>query len=402
MDLDIQKLRQQIPACRDTIYLNSGWSGPSPLPVIERIREQLEYEAAHGPASPDSLPRIREVFQQAQGAAADLLGSSQEEVTLTHNTTEGINLVMQGLPWEKGDELVTCDLEHPAILVPAYFLQRRGVALRIVPVSPADSAARILAKVGEALGPKTRLVALSHIQFTCGLTMPIREIASLAHRHGSLLLVDGAQTAGQIPLNVVELGCDYYAYPSQKWLLGPAGVGALYVRRELIPGLAPILVGGGATASHDRQGGYVPEPGLRKFHLSTSSSALAAGFAQAIALARSTGLEQIRQRCLDLAFVFRHRVARIPRVSVFSPERPEEACGLVALDLGGVPPKKLLDYLWSSRRIAARVVGYPSGVRFSWHYFNTQEEVEAVAEALAQASRDLPQEQNVANSPPAS
>ena len=301
--MNLNKIRQEIPALQKSTYMNTGWSGPSPTRVLDRIRQTLEQEAAEGPATPKFLLIQEVIFDAARKAVAAFLNADEEEIALTQSTTEGLNIVVNGLPWKQGDQVITFNLEHSSVLMPLFFLQQRyGVRIDVIELSPRESPEGILAKVREALSLDTKLVALSHIQYSCGLPMPLKEIGELVRDSGIHLLVDGAQAVGQMPVDLHDLGCDFYALPGQKWLLGPEGVGALYIRKELIPQVAPTAVSSSAVTQWDPAGNYLPqETSMRKFHLTTQSAALAAGLVEAINFIQEIGVAEIQQRTLALA-----------------------------------------------------------------------------------------------------
>ena len=263
--MDIERLREQIPAARRMVYMTTGWSGPSPAPVLDAIRNRLEYESHHGPASPEVQDSVDELSLEAKEAVASLLNASPTEILLTDNTTEGLNLVMNGLPWREGDEVITCDLEHASVLLTAYRLQKRhGVRVRVLPIAPNETHESIVQRIEDAIGDRTRMVFLSHVQYSSGLRMPVEEIGRLTKDKGLWLLLDGAQTAGHVPLDVRALGCDFYAISGQKWLLGPSGTGALYIREPLIPVVEPSRIAYRAVEDYDRSGGYEPKEGHRQ------------------------------------------------------------------------------------------------------------------------------------------
>jgi L-cysteine/cystine lyase len=172
-------------------------------------RSGAEHSVAHGRLAEELRDRL-----------AGLIGASTDEVALTHSTTEGINIVLSGLGLREGDEVLTSDEEHPGLLAPLGALQKRGIAVRQVP----------LADIAGSAGPRTRLIAVSHVSWMRGLVAPVEQLAAV----GPPLLLDGAQGAGAIPVNVHALGCDFYAAAGQKWLCGPDGTGLLYVREGRI------------------------------------------------------------------------------------------------------------------------------------------------------------------------
>jgi L-cysteine/cystine lyase len=176
---------------------------------LQNGRSGAEHSAAHG-----------RLAEQLRARLANVIGASTDEVALTHSTTEGINIVLSGLRLGEGDEVLTSDEEHPGLLGPLGALQRRGIVVRQLP----------LADIADAAGPKTRLVAVSHVSWMRGLVAPVEQLAAA----GPPLLLDGAQGAGAIPVDVHALGCDFYAAAGQKWLCGPDGTGLLYVRADRI------------------------------------------------------------------------------------------------------------------------------------------------------------------------
>ena len=378
--MNVQELRDLLPLTQEWAYLNTGWAGPTPTRVLRRIAETLEREALLGPASRQGVAYAHEMADAARSAAARLVGASPEELLLTHSTTEGVNVVLHGTAWSEGDELVTCTLEHPAIAVPAQVLAER-YGVRVVPaaVSPDASAEQALSAVVSAITSRTRLVALSHIQFTCGLRMPLREIVGAAHERGVPVLVDGAQSVGHVRVDMRELGCDFYAFSGQKWLMGPVGTGALYVRADRASMLRSLFIS--AQRLRDRGEGGPPLAGLS---LVSQSPGLAAGFAEAAGIALETGAPAIEQRALALGELLRQRLDGVPGCRVLGPQTPDVACGLTTVEVEGWTPEDMVEALERRFRIVARVVRNPAGVRFSTAYFNTEEEVNRVAGALGE------------------
>ena len=390
--MNISGLRDSISATRDIIYLNTGWAGPSPEAVVTRIQTVLEEERSVGPASLAGLRLSKEARERAQSAVAELFKVDAEEILLTHGTTEGVHIVLYGFPWRPGDELVTCDLEHPAIATAAAVLtERYSVSIRKLEVPPDAAEADMAELFSTAIGPQTRVVALSHVQYSCGLRLPVRSIADAAHRVGALLLVDGAQTAGQIPLDLRQLGADFYAISGQKWLLGPEGTGALFIAHALSRSLEPLLTTHPLADAWDRLveplGGGYP---LRRFSAASQNTALVAGFAEAVSLLLETGIEIIEAKANDMADRLRSRLAAIPGCSITGPMAPDVSCGLVSVAVEGWPPPRLVDELWTRWRIAARAVGYPPAVRFSVAAFNTEAEIDMVIDALGSLASAQP------------
>jgi len=379
--MDVKAIREQIPATRKTCYLNTGWSGPSPRVVMDRIREWMEYESTEGPTALPVLREQQSLMGRVREAMAALINAASEEVTLTQNTTEGINIVLNGMEWRRGDEVVTCSIEHPSVLVPAFFLrERRGVHVKVLEISAQEGEEAIIERFAGSVGPRTRLIFLSHVQYSCGLRMPVRELAEMAHERGARILLDGAQGAGHLELDMKAMDCDFYSFPGHKWLLGPDGVGGLYVRRELIPELQPWKVSHHAVMGHDSHWDATPRTDdIEKFELTTTSAPLWAGLVAAIRFIREIGIAAMEARARDLGVFAAERLAEVPGVTVTSPLEPGTRSGLVTFTVDGMDPRTVVGRLWERGRIVARSISRPPGVRLSTAVFNTAEELEAVA-----------------------
>jgi L-cysteine/cystine lyase len=363
-------------ASNEYAYLNSGGSGPPPYEVIRAMRETDDL--CSGPAYLEGVglyARQSEANDRAREAAARLIGATPEDVALTQNTTHGINLTLSSIDWREGDEVVSTRTEHPGCLVPLHALaRRRGVKVRLV--APPITVERIEA----ALTARTRLVALSHVDWTSGEVLPLEEISALARPRGILTLVDGAQSVGNIPVDAPATGVDMYAFTGHKWVLGPEGMGGLYVH----PGCEVESGNLGYAslsdpASFDYEGGYELHRGARRFEASTMSPALAAGFAVAAEAAYergAAGCEEIRRRADLLA----RRLSELPRVRVRSP-RPV-ASGLVSFEVEGVAPKEVVERLLEQRFVVRFIPDPYPYVRASTHLFNPDEELEALAETV--------------------
>lgn len=376
--MNIDELRAWLPVTWEAVYLNTGWAGPCPEPVLRRVAEALEEETRLGPASAKGLAFVRSTAEAARVAIAALIGANPQDVRPTSSTTEGVNIVVHGLDWQPGDGLVICDLEHPALTVPAELLEaQRGVVVERVTVPPAASGAEVLEGITAALGPRTRLVALSHIEYN-GLRMPVKEIAEAAHLRDVPVLLDGAQTVGQIPVDVQDLDCDFYALSGQKWLMGPLGTGALYVRPDRLQLLTPPYT------TRELELAFHEIGPLGEFEVASQSPGLLAGFTEAVRLITETGPEVIERRVMGLADLLRQRIASMAGATLISPSHPESVCGLVTVRFDGWNPVELVALLEERFGIVARDLRYPEGVRFTTAYFNTEDEIERVVAVLTE------------------
>jgi len=205
-------------------YLNTGTFGPLPGTTAEAMRAVERRELEEGRSSRAYFQRVMDERDELRAALAGLLGTQPEQVALTSSTTEGCNIVLRGLGIGPGDEVVTTDSEHPGLFGG---LVASGARLRIAAIRN-HATAEILPAIQAEITPQTRLIAISHVSWLDGAVLPVRQLTG----HGVPVLVDGAQGAGAIPVAVEELGADYYTASGQKWLLGPARTGALYVAAD--------------------------------------------------------------------------------------------------------------------------------------------------------------------------
>jgi selenocysteine lyase/cysteine desulfurase len=373
--------RKMFPALAGNsyVYLNSGGSGPPSRETIEAMREADDL--CSGPAyleGADFYAHQRDVCARAREAAGRLANADPEDIALTQSTTHGMNLGAFALDWKAGDEIVSSRSEHPGCLVPLHALEKRyGVRLKLV--EPPITAE----KVEEAITSRTRLVSISHVDWTTGEILPLAEISALTRERGALTLVDGAQSVGNIPVDIPATGADMYAFTGHKWLLGPEGMGGFYVRPGLEIGSTSLGFASLSDPTAFRaEGGYEEyfHGGARRFEASTMSPALAAGFAAATEAAHERGSEgfaEIRRRAELLAGL----LEEIPRVTLRSP-RPVRT-GLVSFEIADVGAKEAAEKLLA-REFVVRFIPQPYPyVRASTHLFNTEEELEALVDAVS-------------------
>jgi L-cysteine/cystine lyase len=375
----IAAIRAEVPVTQTSVYLNTGTNGPLPRRSHDALVQAATHELEEGRIGPKHFPQLFETLHGATEAAAEVLGCSPEEVALTHNTTEGMNIALMGLDWQRGDEVVTSRLEHPGGLYPVLLLrQRYGVAIRMTSIG--DVGGDPVAQLRQALTPRTRAVVLSHVSWATGRVLPLRELAEITHAAGALLICDAAQSAGMVPSRVYELGVDAYACSGQKWLCGPDGTGMLFVRRDRFADVQQTFIGYFGASAHDLEGHFVPPPTAMRYQVATLYPPSLTAFTTSLRWLRDeVGWPWIFERIAALGRVCYETLAAVPGVCLHTP--PEAMAGLVHFTLEGIAPKDLTARL-AERGILIRDLADPAVNRVSVGFYNTEEEVQRLAEAL--------------------
>ena len=360
--------RADLPCVGGCAYLNAGTNGPLPRAAADAMTAEIEAAFRSPRIGARAFERFWEVRGRAREAAARRLGAPAEEVAVTTSTSQGVGLVTAGLDWEFGDEIVTTTEEHPGVLGPLDELRaRHGAVIRAV---PAD-------EVVASIGPTTRMVALSHVLWTTGRVLDLPAIADAAHAVGALLLIDGAQSAGQLDLRMEETGADFYAISGQKWLLGPNGSGALWVHPRHHDRLRP------ATPSYlTYADGIVGNmrPGAARFDPGTIDLAALAGLAAAVEWV--DGLDGGWQAWLDLG---RERIAtareRLAAAGIPAVDPPGGSTGLIAFEVPGHDPVDVVPAL-AERSVLLRYIPETPYLRLSVGPWTSDADLDALIEGL--------------------
>jgi len=235
---DPEQLRQHFPVLATRAYLNAGSEGPVPQAAADAVQQRLDEDLALGRTGSAYIATVLDLAARARAGYAEALGAEPAEVALTSSTTFGVNTVVQGLQLGQGDEVITSDQEHPGVYAPLRLAKvRNGVKVKVVP----------FAELPGEVGPNTKLIACSHVSWVGG---EVADVAALTAT-GVPLLLDAAQALGAIPVDVHALGVDYYAGSGQKWLCGPEGSGALYVKPSRLAELEPPMPAYGTVDDHN-------------------------------------------------------------------------------------------------------------------------------------------------------
>jgi L-cysteine/cystine lyase len=388
---DLAAARAALPALRDVTYLNTGTEGIMAAPVL---REHLRAVAWHETHGHYGQAAVLGLLEASRARLARLLDVAPDELALTTNATDGVNLVAFGREWRPGDEALLSDQEHPAITYPFFSLQRAGrLRVRLFAVSPDPDATA--ANFRDALTDRTRLAAFSQVSCETGIRLPARALCALAAGRGVATLLDGAQSVGQFPVRPREIGPDYLTGNGHKWLGGPKGTGFLYVAARRLPDLLPPYVGAGSLTSAALAARRYDdpatiqldfEPSARRYEYGTRNLGRFAALHTAIEYLERLGWDAIWRHQAALAAALKERLAALPGATLHTPRDPDRSTGLVTVSFAA-PDGAPVDGVALSRRLWAegviqRPVLHLGAIRLSCAYFTAPQDLDRLLAVL--------------------
>jgi len=356
------------------IYLNNASLGPSPALVAdatEAFRRKL-----------DAFPSRymwggwSEEFEAVRSKAGVLLGASVEDIALIHNTTEGMNLVAFSLDLDAGDEVIVADHEHTSGTIPwQYWQEPKGVklvrpTLPILPKSPDE----IVEVYRRAITPRTKVISMCHVVNTNGMILPVKEISGMARARGILVAVDGAQAPGMINVDLHDLGCDFYAASSHKWLFSPKGVGVFYSRQESQALLKPLIVCRGWD-----------DPSIRRLeNYNTRNLPEVLGLGVAFDFQNLMGPNRRQARIYELKKYLRQSIGDDPAFAVKTPASDELSAGITTIEVKHQKVREVAKALAERHRIDCRPMTSHdlNGLRISLSVFNSEDQVDTLVNGL--------------------
>ncbi len=380
-DQKVDQLRKRLPAVARTGYFNVGTNGPLPVEAHDALVTSALTELYEGRIVPGVYEGNRLRNARVRGVIAELFGADPLEIGLTHSTGEGLNTALFGLNWHRDDEILTTNLEHPALFAPLGLLAHRfGVVVRYADID--DGGGDVVGALEAMITPRTRVIALSHVMWSSGAVIPLANVAEMAHRRGIMVVADAAQAAGQIPVDLHALDVDAYAMAGQKWLCGPEGTGALYVRMERLADIRPTNI---RYAQVDPSGYVMPAAGANRYEIGEFyGPAVLAQEAALLFLRDSVRLDWLYDRVAMLGQRCWEALDRVEGVTVITPKHA--MAGLVCFETEGVTPQDMAALLYE-RGVTLRYVAYPPGpsvTRAACGWWNTEEEIDTLAAAVAE------------------
>jgi L-cysteine/cystine lyase len=389
-DEKLAAIRGALPALSAGIYLNTGSVGPLPAETAAAMAELVDRELRIGRSHPADWEAFIERMAEARAALAAVVGGDVGEIAMVHSTSQAMNAAVWSVDLRPGDRIVTTQADHPGGLGPVHVAARRsGGELAIADVGLGGDDEATLAAFDAAITSRTRIVALSHVLWTSGARLPVREIADLAHRHGARVVVDGAQAVGAMPVRMADLGVDFYAIPGQKWLLGPEGTGALWVDPTIVAASQPTNASW-FTFERITPTEAVAWPDARRFDDSGHYRPGITGLARSCGwLSMYVGLPWIHGRGLAMARSAADRLAGIAGVDVLTPR--DQMATLVTFRIAGWPAATALAELSGRTFAIARTVPDLDALRISVGFFTTAEEIERVAACVELLAAHTPE-----------
>lgn len=369
-----RQVRQQFPLDEDLTYLNAANICPASRPVLDR---QIQYLGDfHRNPSFQNRDKYKPMYERLRGKLANFVhATGADEIAITRNTSEGNNLIVNGLDFAAGDEIVISDHNHQSNNDAWKMRAKRdGLVIKTAPVAvPAESREALVSGFERLITPRTKLVALTHVTSTTGLLFPVRQIADLARRQNAWVHVDGAQTFGVFDVDVQALGCDSYTASSHKWMTGPLEAGILYVRAQRLAELWPPIVTAGWT--NDLEGAR------RLDVVGQREDPRVVAFEAAVDFMQVIGIDKVQARSLALAARAKRLLADVPAVQMKSAMSPELSGPVVKFSLRTRPTREAYDTLWQKHRIALAITpaGAAEGLRCSPHIYNTFEDIDRLA-----------------------
>jgi selenocysteine lyase/cysteine desulfurase len=388
MPFDIERARRDTPAANQILHFNNAGAALMPTPVLQAQLNHLRLEADTGgyEAAAAADDRVEAIYDQL----GKLLNADRSEIALVENATVAWDLAFYSIGFAPGDRILTAEAEYLSNHITFLQVARRTGA--VIEVVPSDAAGELDVEALErVIDPRVKLLAITHVPTNGGLVNPVAAVGRIARAHGILYLLDACQSVGQLPIDVVAIGCDMLSATGRKYLRGPRGTGFLYVRRAILHRLEPPFLDLQAVncVEPDR---YEMRPDARRFENWERNVAAQLGLGAAVEYALGWGIAEIAARVEALADDLRHRLAEIAGVTVR--DRGRRRCGIVTFTADGKSPHDIVAALHrqninchasapSSPMLVSPERRLPAVVRASVHYYNTEAEVARYAAAIA-------------------
>lgn len=368
------EVAQAFTVDRTLVNFNNGGVSPSPAWVQDAMKRHLDFS---NKAPAYTMWQILE--PQREGVRSRMArewGVDAEEIAFTRNASEGLQTMQFGYDLEAGDEVLTTTQDYGRMLTTFRQRERReGIVMKQIEIPvPAEDPAEVVRRFEEAITPRTRLILMCHMINLTGQILPVRDVVAMARRHDIPVIVDGAHALAHFDFTLAELECDNYSSSLHKWLFAPHGTGLLYVRREEIPKVWPLM------AAPDRM-----DADIRKFEeIGTHPAANYLAIGEALTFHQGIGADRKEARLVYLRDRWVNRLLSTGRIVFNTSQKPGFACGIGNVRIEGVETPGLADFLWTRHRILTVAINHPEcmGIRVSPSVYSTLEEVDRFTEAM--------------------
>jgi len=376
-----QLVRDQFILDPDWTFLNFGGLGSCPLPVLNSFQESTRTEERAPSAGHDAKEwsRVKEKLARVLGKTC-----RQEDLALINCATEGINMIINGLPLKKGDEVITSTQEHVALSTGLLNrMQRDGIAIRLFEPDKASGLENV-ARIARLINARTRLIFFSHVTCTTGQRFPEKEVSRLARDKGIWFALDGAQAPVCVPFDIVDIGVDFYTCSTHKWMMGPKRTGFLYIRQGMLDTLRPLTVGASSSAAYDiKKNELTLYPTVQRFEYGTQNDALFYALGKAIDFCDMIGLDRMWRHNHSLAERFYEGLKAIPGVEIVSPEEEAYRSAMISFRMKNIEFGKINEHLSKDKiRVRSVTEGGVNCVRVSFHVCNHDGEVTKILDSL--------------------
>lgn len=377
-------VQQQFPLTDDRTHLNAAGLGPAPYPVLEtarKVRMQLQRKSETG---------VKQLWASRE-PVAKFLGAREDEISFQRNATEGNSTVASGLGLSRGDEVIFESHAHPGGAMPWMNREKKdGIRVRVFEPDPQSSTAN-LQRIKDLITTRTKVIQVSHVTAPTGIRLPVKRIAELAQEHDLWFHVDGAQSAGMLPVNLKEIGCDSYATSGHKWLGASHGTGILYIRADRMDEVTPTEVGAHTDSAYEIPSRYDYHPSARRFEAGTRDAAAVVGIRAAVRFMNQIGIDRVAERGWELARYLQEQLRDLPGVSILTPNSKARSGAITAFKAEQVGYRNLYKALREQYSLRCRLVSEQglNAVRISTHIYNDIDDCDRVVEATRAITQDV-------------
>ena len=393
--MNINRVRKNFPILRKKkmIYFDNAATTLTPNQVINKMNEYYTtYQSNINRGMYESSQLATNEYNKAKKKIQNFIGAkSLSEIVVTKSTTEGINLIANGLDWKKGDNIITTTVEHHSNYLPWLRIKNKyNIELNIISLN--NEGELNLEEFENIIDNKTKLIALTHISNVLGKINPIEKFIKIAHEYGTMVLIDGAQSVPHIEVNVKKLDCDILAFSGHK-MCGPTGVGILYIKDDLQKKIYPLNIGGGSIEWVDRDK-FKLSNGSEKFEAGTPPIAGVLGLGEAVEYLKSKGMSNIYNHEKKLLKILHEELSQIKEIQIYG-NSLDDNIGIISFNIKGLFPHDIALSLDISNKICVRsgllcaeplikdILNAPNGViRLSTYLYNNEKEIHTFIKAI--------------------